>query len=92
MAPEVDVRFAPEAPQCVIIGILGAFIGSWLLRQLVINLGTGLISAISNATIGAVLVLLILRTAPQGGTGGSGGGVITGRLRIVIGLLGRQHR
>ena len=32
----------------LIVGILGAFIGSWLLPQLGIHLGTGLISAILN--------------------------------------------
>ena len=35
----------------LIVGILGAFIGSWLLPQLGIHLGTGLISAILNATL-----------------------------------------
>ncbi len=45
----------------IVIGILGAFIGSWLLPQLGIHLGTGLVSAILNATIGAVLLLLIVR-------------------------------
>ena len=53
----------------VIVGILGAFIGSWLLPQLGIHLGTGLISAILNATIGAVLLLLIVRLVRGGGWG-----------------------
>jgi uncharacterized membrane protein YeaQ/YmgE (transglycosylase-associated protein family) len=43
------------------IGIVGAFIGDWLLPQLGIHLGTGIISAIINATIGAVLLLFVLR-------------------------------
>ena len=51
----------------LIIGILGAFFGSWLLPQLGIRLGTGLISAIVNATIGAVLLLLIVRLVRGGG-------------------------
>jgi uncharacterized membrane protein YeaQ/YmgE (transglycosylase-associated protein family) len=51
----------------LIIGILGAFFGSWLLPQLGIHLGTGLISAIVNATIGAVLLLLIVRLVRGGG-------------------------
>jgi uncharacterized membrane protein YeaQ/YmgE (transglycosylase-associated protein family) len=42
-------------------------IGSWLLPQLGIHLGTGLISAIVNATIGAVLLLLIVRLVRGGG-------------------------
>jgi len=51
----------------LIVGILGAFFGSWLLPQLGIHLGTGLISAIVNATIGAVLLLLIVRLVRGGG-------------------------
>ena len=45
----------------LLIGIAGAFIGSWLLPQLGLQFGTGMISAIINATIGAVLLLLIIR-------------------------------
>jgi uncharacterized membrane protein YeaQ/YmgE (transglycosylase-associated protein family) len=45
----------------MLIGIVGAFIGDWLLPQLGIHLGTGIISAIINATIGAVLLLFVLR-------------------------------
>jgi len=51
----------------LVVGILGAFFGSWLLPQLGIRLGTGLISAIVNATIGAVLLLLIVRLVRGGG-------------------------
>jgi uncharacterized membrane protein YeaQ/YmgE (transglycosylase-associated protein family) len=53
----------------LIIGVLGAFFGSWLLPQLGIHLGTGLIGAIVNATIGAVLLLLIVRLVRGGGGG-----------------------
>lgn len=42
------------------IGIVGAFVGSWLLPQLNIHLGPGIVAAIVNATIGAVLVLFVL--------------------------------
>src|SRR5207237_6996433 len=45
----------------LIVGILGAFIGSWLLPQLGIHLGTGVISAIVNAAVGAILLILVLR-------------------------------
>jgi uncharacterized membrane protein YeaQ/YmgE (transglycosylase-associated protein family) len=45
----------------ICVGIVGAFIGDWLLPQLGIHLGTGIISAIINATIGAVLLLFVLR-------------------------------
>jgi len=55
------------------IGIVGAFIGDWLLPQLGIHLGTGIISAIINATIGAVLLLLVVRLLAGGGFGGGWG-------------------
>jgi uncharacterized membrane protein YeaQ/YmgE (transglycosylase-associated protein family) len=43
----------------LIIGIAGAFIGGWLLPQLGMHLGTETISAIIDATIGALILLLI---------------------------------
>jgi uncharacterized membrane protein YeaQ/YmgE (transglycosylase-associated protein family) len=49
------------------IGIIGAFIGDWLLPRLGILLGPGLISAIINATIGAIVLLLIIRLVRGGG-------------------------
>lgn len=45
----------------ILIGILGAFIGSWVLPRVGIHLGAGMISAIVNATIGAVLLLFVVR-------------------------------
>jgi uncharacterized membrane protein YeaQ/YmgE (transglycosylase-associated protein family) len=51
----------------LIIGILGAFIGSWLLPRLGIHLGSGIFSAIINATIGAVLLLFVVRLLRGGG-------------------------
>jgi len=44
----------------ICIGIIGAFIGTWLLPRLGIHLGRGLVAAILSATIGAVALLLIL--------------------------------
>jgi uncharacterized membrane protein YeaQ/YmgE (transglycosylase-associated protein family) len=45
------------------IGIVGAFIGDWLLPRLGLYLGLGTIGAIINATIGAILLLLVIRLA-----------------------------
>ena len=45
----------------LIVGLVGAFIGNWLLPQLGIRLGVGLVAAIINAFIGAVVLLLVLR-------------------------------
>src|SRR6185437_14846799 len=43
------------------IGIVGALIGAWLLPHLHIHLGNSLVAAIASATIGALVLLLILR-------------------------------
>ena len=51
----------------ILIGIIGAFIGNWLLPQLGIHLGAGIIAAIINATIGAILLLIILRLVNRRG-------------------------
>ena len=45
----------------LIVGLLGAFIGDWLLPRLDIHLGTGIIALIINAFVGAVVLLLIFR-------------------------------
>jgi uncharacterized membrane protein YeaQ/YmgE (transglycosylase-associated protein family) len=57
----------------IAIGIVGAFIGDWLLPQIGIHLGTGTVSAIVNATIGAVLLLLVVRLLQGGGRFGGWG-------------------
>jgi uncharacterized membrane protein YeaQ/YmgE (transglycosylase-associated protein family) len=45
----------------LVIGVIGAFIGNWLLPQLGIHLGfSHLIDLIISATIGAVVLLIIL--------------------------------
>jgi uncharacterized membrane protein YeaQ/YmgE (transglycosylase-associated protein family) len=45
----------------LLVGLIGAFVGDWLLRKLGIHLGTGVVAAIMNAFIGAVAFLLVLR-------------------------------
>jgi uncharacterized membrane protein YeaQ/YmgE (transglycosylase-associated protein family) len=45
----------------IVVGIVGAFAGGWLLPRLGVQLGVGLVSVIASATIGAVVLLLILR-------------------------------
>jgi len=44
----------------IVIGIIGAFLASWLLPQLGVHLGSGWIREIINATIGGVIILVIL--------------------------------
>jgi len=44
----------------IVIGIIGALLASWLLPQLGVSLGVGWVRDIINATIGAVIILVIL--------------------------------
>ena len=44
----------------IIIGIVGAFIGVWLLTQLGVLPFSGFVGSIVNATIGAVILLVIV--------------------------------
>jgi len=45
----------------IVVGIIGAFIGGWLLPKLGVHLGVGLVAIVASATIGAVVLLLLLR-------------------------------
>ena len=42
------------------IGIVGALVGSWLLRQLGVRFGNGLLTEIIVATLGAAVVLAVV--------------------------------
>ncbi|WP_338076290.1 GlsB/YeaQ/YmgE family stress response membrane protein [Bradyrhizobium erythrophlei] len=59
----------------LVVGIAGAFIASWIFPQLGIHLGSGIVSEIVAAAIGAVLLLMLIRLL-QGRSrwGGSWGG------------------
>lgn len=61
------------------IGVVGAFVGNWLFLQLGIHLASGMVGAILTATIGAVVLLLIVgvlrhRSGWYGGWGRRWGG------------------
>jgi uncharacterized membrane protein YeaQ/YmgE (transglycosylase-associated protein family) len=58
----------------IVIGVIGAFIGDLLLPRLGIELGTGTIGAIINATLGAIPLLVIIRLVRGRGGWGSGWG------------------
>ena len=45
----------------IVVGVVGAFIAGFLFPMFSISLGTGIIAAILHATIGAVVLLLIVR-------------------------------
>jgi uncharacterized membrane protein YeaQ/YmgE (transglycosylase-associated protein family) len=44
----------------IIVGIIGAFLGGWIFSSLGISIGTGLLAQIIHATIGAILILVVL--------------------------------
>ncbi|MCJ7448060.1 MAG: GlsB/YeaQ/YmgE family stress response membrane protein [Bacteroidales bacterium] len=44
----------------IIVGILGSFLGYWLLGKLGINLGSGWIGAILTGAIGAIIILFLI--------------------------------
>jgi uncharacterized membrane protein YeaQ/YmgE (transglycosylase-associated protein family) len=45
----------------MVIGVLGAVLAAWLLPKVGIYIGGGLVATIINATIGAVILLVVLR-------------------------------
>ncbi len=44
----------------IVVGIVGAFIGSWLFRQMGVSIGTGLVNHIITAVIGALVLLFLI--------------------------------
>jgi uncharacterized membrane protein YeaQ/YmgE (transglycosylase-associated protein family) len=54
----------------LIVGVIGAFIGDWVLPRLNVHLGMGMVALVLNATIGAILLLIVLRVV-AGSRGGS---------------------
>src|SRR5581483_11306515 len=56
----------------IALGIVGAFIGSWLLPKFGVRIGAGLTTQIIVAVIGAVILLLILGLFARHGGGGLG--------------------
>jgi len=45
----------------LVVGVIGAFIGDWLLPRLDIHIGVGTVALVINATLGAIILLIILR-------------------------------
>jgi len=44
----------------IVVGIIGSFVGYWVLGKLGVNLGTGWIGAIVTGAIGAIIILILL--------------------------------
>jgi len=45
----------------IVVGVIGAFLGAWLFGVLKVSPGSGLIANLMVATIGAVVLLAVLR-------------------------------
>ena len=43
----------------IVVGIIGSFVGYWLLGKLGVSLGTGWIGAILTGALGAIVILLL---------------------------------
>jgi uncharacterized membrane protein YeaQ/YmgE (transglycosylase-associated protein family) len=50
----------------LIVGLIGAFVGDWLLPQLGIHLGAGIVALVVNALLGAIILLFLLRILSGG--------------------------
>ncbi len=44
----------------IVVGIIGAFLGSWLLGLLKISIGSGLLNSLITSVIGAVVLLFVV--------------------------------
>jgi uncharacterized membrane protein YeaQ/YmgE (transglycosylase-associated protein family) len=51
----------------IVVGVIGAFIASFLFPNFGLHLGAGIVSEIIAATVGAVLLLVIVRLVRRGG-------------------------
>ena len=49
----------------IVVGIVGAFIAGWLFPALGFSIGGGIVAAIIHATIGAVILLVLIRLVKQ---------------------------
>ncbi|WP_296745240.1 GlsB/YeaQ/YmgE family stress response membrane protein [Mesorhizobium sp.] len=45
----------------IIVGIIGAFIAGWLFPKLGFAIGGGILASIIHATLGAIILLLVVR-------------------------------
>jgi uncharacterized membrane protein YeaQ/YmgE (transglycosylase-associated protein family) len=45
----------------IVVGIVGAFLAGWIFPAVGVSLGSGVVAAIIHATIGAVILLVLLR-------------------------------
>jgi uncharacterized membrane protein YeaQ/YmgE (transglycosylase-associated protein family) len=60
LATVVVTRYGFGLGVNIVIGILGGLLGSWLFPKLGLAIGSGLIGSIATATLGAIVILLIV--------------------------------
>ncbi|HTX90080.1 MAG TPA: GlsB/YeaQ/YmgE family stress response membrane protein [Anaerolineales bacterium] len=51
----------------LIIGVIGSFLGGWLLGLLHLNIGSGIVGALITALIGAIVLLFLFKLIFKGG-------------------------
>jgi uncharacterized membrane protein YeaQ/YmgE (transglycosylase-associated protein family) len=51
----------------IVVGIIGSLVAGWLFPRLGVSLGGGWIGAILSSTLGAIIVLLVLRVIRRAG-------------------------
>ena len=44
----------------IVVGIIGSFVGYWLLAELGVSFGTGWIGAILTGALGALIILIVI--------------------------------
>ena len=50
----------------IVIGVIGSFVGGWLFGRLGLFHGSGYLGVLIGATVGAILLLLIIRLVRRG--------------------------
>jgi uncharacterized membrane protein YeaQ/YmgE (transglycosylase-associated protein family) len=51
----------------IVVGIVGSLVAGWLFPRLGVSLGGGWLGAILSSTLGAIIVLLVLRVIRRAG-------------------------
>ena len=44
----------------IVVGIIGSFVGTWLLGKLDVHIGSGILGAILTGAIGAIVILVLI--------------------------------
>ena len=58
----VGVRSVQGCLPTIVVGILGAIVGGWLVEQMGLGQGEGFVGAVIVATLGGVVIRVVLRS------------------------------